>query len=242
MISIAAREKSRQKAELLRDPLFSADFYEYFRRNWQAQEVLDKLQSSGAEVELLLEWALYSFHSLGRDEAEEKRKRGVKMRLHLKRAIDGYKSAMEVYSWYMSAPHNDIPGRRMGSQDARELYEANEHLTKKASEWLERTARNRRYTTKRLGVNWQAPYLFLMKSYIEQRSGWEDPQILEAITHLVTGAHKSVNCPVQNDLRTLLRKAVRGFERDPLNADMILLLRRAAGDPRVLHESFPPLT
>jgi hypothetical protein len=51
MISIAAREKSKKKAELLRDPSFSADFYEYFLQNWQAQEVLDKLQSSGAKVE-----------------------------------------------------------------------------------------------------------------------------------------------------------------------------------------------
>jgi hypothetical protein len=71
MISIAAREKSRKKAELLRDPSFSADFYEYFRRNWQAQEVLDNLQSSGAEVELLRESgsrASWSYHRIGRSD------------------------------------------------------------------------------------------------------------------------------------------------------------------------------
>lgn len=242
MISTAAREKSREKAELLRDPVFSAAFYHYFRQNWQAQEVLAKLQSLGAKVELLREWALYSFHSLGQDEVEEKRKRGVRMRSHLKRAIDGYKSAMEVYSWHMIAPHHDIPVLRMVSQRSKELYQVNAYLAKEASEWLERTARNRRYTTKRLGVNWQASHLFLMKSYIAKRSSWEDPQILEAITHLVTAAHKSVNRRIPNDLRALVRKSIRGFEHDPLNADIIALLRHAAGDLRVLHELFPPLT
>jgi hypothetical protein len=107
----AAREKSRKKRQLLHDPVVSTAFHHYFcqPQNWQAQEVLDRLQSLGADVELLREWALYSFHSLGRDEAEEKRKRGVKVRLCLKKAIAGYKSAMEVYSWHMSSPHHDNP-------------------------------------------------------------------------------------------------------------------------------------
>jgi|HubBroStandDraft_5_1064220.scaffolds.fasta_scaffold287620_1 hypothetical protein len=239
----AAREKSRRKRQLLRDPVVSTAFHHYFRQrqNWQAREVLDKLQSLGADVELLRECALYSFHPLGQDEAEEKRKRGERRRSCLKKAIAGYKSAMEVYSWHMSAPHHDDPDLRAVGQRSKELYKANEYLAKEASAWLERTAKNRRYTTKRLGVNWQSSYLFLMKSYIERLGGWEEARILEAMTHLIAAAHKSLNFRVPHDLRALLRKAIRGFENDSRNADIIMLLRHSAGDSKTLYEMFQPL-
>jgi hypothetical protein len=154
------------------------------------------------------------------------------------KAIAGYKSAMEVYSWHMSAPHHDDPDLRAVGQRSKELYKANEYLAKEASAWLERTAKNRRYTTKRLGVNWQSSYLFLMKSYIERLGGWEEARILEAMTHLVAAAHKSLNFRVPHDLRALLRKAIRGFENDSRNADIIRLLRHSAADPKILYKMF----
>lgn len=71
--------------------------------------MLDELRSAGADIERLREWALYSFHSLGTDEPEEKRKRRLMMQAQLKKTLVGYENAIAFYSVYASAPHFNWP-------------------------------------------------------------------------------------------------------------------------------------
>jgi len=241
MSTKSAREKSIEKIKLLRDPVVSAAFGHYFHRNWQAQRILDELRSAGADIERLREWALYAFHPLGTDEAEEKRKRGLMMQAQLKKALVGYENAIAFYSMYASAPHFDWPEAVAISNKAKDLVELNRHLEREARTILERATASGVYTTKRLGVNWQGAYLYLTKSYISRFTNWGERKILGAITHLTAAAHKSVRIGVPQDLRSLIRKRLRGFESDPRNTLIIGRVRKAAADPKVLSEMFPPL-
>jgi hypothetical protein len=237
----SAREKSIEKIKLLRDPLVSASFSHYFERNWQARRILDELRSAGADIERLREWALYSFHSLRTDEAEEKRKRGVMMQTALKKALVGYERAISFYSLYASSPHFDWPEAISVSNRFKQLVELNQYLAFEAKAFLETAAAKGSYKTKRLGVNWQGAYLHLFKSYIGRFTSWNERKILGAMTHLIAAAHKSVRHRVSPDLRSLLRKALREFESDPRNTTIIGRLSRVAADPSALSEMFPPL-
>jgi hypothetical protein len=46
----SAQEKSPEKIKLLRNPVVSAAFGHHFKRNWQAQLMLDELRSAGADI------------------------------------------------------------------------------------------------------------------------------------------------------------------------------------------------
>jgi hypothetical protein len=144
----------RVQEQLLRDPVVSAAFSHYFKQNWQAQRILDELRSAGADIERLREWALYSFHSLRTDEAEEKRKRGLMMQAQLKKALVGYENAIAFYSVYASAPHFTWPESISISNTFKHLMELNQYLACEARSILNRAATRGVYTTKRLGVNW----------------------------------------------------------------------------------------
>ena|SRR5258708_1124031 len=133
----SAREKSIEKIRLLRDPLISAAFTSYFERNWPAQGVLDELRSAGMDIERLREWALYSFHPLGTDEAEEKRKRGQMMKTRLKKALLGYKSAIAFYSHYALAPTFNWPDAIIVSNDFKHLVEIHQYLAVRAKTMIE---------------------------------------------------------------------------------------------------------
>ncbi len=236
----SAREKSIKKIELLRNPLVSTAFYHYFERNWEAKRILDELLSAGAEIERLREWALYSFDSLGKDEPEEKRKRGLMMRTQLRKALVGYENAIAFYSVYAAAPHFNWPEYMHISNKFKDLVELNQYLAREARSILDKAATTGVYTTKRLGVNWQCPYLYLSKAYIRRLTKWDESKVLGVLTHLIK-AHKSVRRNVPDDLRSLLRKALRAFEKDPRNITVIGRLRKAASDPAVLSKMFPPL-
>jgi hypothetical protein len=237
----SVRKKSIEKTELLRDPLVLAAFRHYFQRNWQAKRMLDELRSAGADIELLREWALYSFHSLGTDEPEEKRKRGLLMQARLKKALVGYENAIAFYSVYASAPHFSWPESMSMSNRFRHLVELNQDLACEARSILDRAASRSVYTTKRLGVNWQCAYLYLSKSYMSRFTNWDERKILGSLTHLIAAAHKSVRRRVPDDLRSLLRKTLQVFESDPRNATILGRLRKAAANPAVLSKMFQPL-
>jgi hypothetical protein len=241
MSTKSAREKSIEKIKLLRDPVVSAAFCYYFRRSWQAQRILDELRSAGADVERLREWALYPFHPLGTDEAEEKRKRGLMMQTQLKKALVGYENAIAFYSIYASAPHFNWPESIAMSNRCKHLVELNQYLDREARSILERAAANDVYKTKRLGVSWQSAYLFVTRSYISKLTNWNERKILGAMTHLIAASHKSVRNRVPKNLRSLIRKALREFEGNPRNARIIERLRKADADANVLSEMFPPL-
>ena len=57
----SAQEKSAEKIKLLRNPVVSAAFGHYFKRNWQTQLMLNELRAAGADIERLREWALCAF-------------------------------------------------------------------------------------------------------------------------------------------------------------------------------------
>jgi hypothetical protein len=241
MSARSIREKSIWKTKLLRDPLVSAAFGHYFQRDWPAQQILDGLRSTGADIERLREWALYSFHPLGKDEAEEKRQRGLMMRTQLKKALVGYENAIAFYWIYASAPDFNWPESIAMSKRFKHLLELNRHLEREARSILERAATNDLYKTKRLGVFWQSAYLFLSRSYIGRLTNWNERKILGAMTHLIAASHKSVRNRVPKNLRTLIRKALREFEGNPRNARIIERLRKADADAKVVSEMFPPL-
>ena len=213
----SVREKSIEKTELLRDPLVSAAFRRYFELNWQAKRMLDELRSAGADIERLREWALYSFHSLGTDESEEKRKRGLMMQAQLKKALVGYENAIAFYSVYASASHFNSPESVSMSNRFRHLVELNQYLACEAKSILDRAATRGVYSRKRSGVSWQCAYLYLSKSYISRcMKNWDERKILGALTHLIEAAHKSARRRVPDNLRSLLRKALAASrERSP---------------------------
>jgi hypothetical protein len=237
----SAKEKSLEKTKLLQDPVISAAFTHYFNRNWQAQQILNELQASGASVDYLREWALLSFHPLGADEAEEKHKRGLLVKSQLRKALIGYESAIACFSQYASAPNFDWPESKNMSKWFQDLVDMNKYLARETSHILEVAIASPVYTTKRLGVNWNIPYLYLSKIYIAKFTGWNDRRVLGAMTHLITAARKSVRNRVPSDLRSLVRKAIRTFESDPKNATIVGRLQRAVTDPNVLTKMFPPL-
>jgi hypothetical protein len=236
-----AKEKSAEKIKLLRNPVVSAAFAHYFRANWQAQKMLNELQVAGANVQHLREWALWSFHPLGADEAEEKQKRGRLTKTRLKKALIGYKSAIACFSAYASAPHFGWSDSRSTSDRFQRLVRMNQYLARETSAVLERIGTSGVYKTKRLGVKWNIHYLYLSKVYIAAVAHWDERSVLDALTHLITAGKKSVRNKVPRDLRSLLRKTLRTFENDSENATIVGRLQRAVANPDVLTEFFPPL-
>lgn len=240
MTSKSVRGKSHQKIKLLQDPMRSAAFAHYFERNWQAKRTLEELKRAGANIQHLREWALWSFHPLGADEAEEKGKRSLLLKTQLKRALIGYENAIACYSWYASTPHFGWSDSKNMSDSFQILVDMNRHLAQETTRILANSETSV-YRTKRLGVTWNTAYLYLSKAYIAKRTGWNDRQTLGALTHLITAAKKSVGNRVPGDLRSLLRKAIRKFESDPENATIVGRLQKAVADPNVLNQLFPPL-
>jgi hypothetical protein len=235
-----AKEKSAEKIKLLRNPVVSAAFAHYFSGNWQAEKVLNELQAAGADVQLLREWALWSFHPLGADEAEEKQKRGRFTKTQLKKALIGYKSAIACFSAYASAPHFGWSDSRSAADRFQQLVGMNQFLAQETSAMLERIGSGV-YKTKRLGVKWNIHYLYLSKVYIATVAHWDERRVLDALTHLITASKKSVRNRVPRDLRSLLRKTLRTFENDSENATIVRRLQRAVADPDVLTKFFLPL-
>jgi hypothetical protein len=238
----SVEEKSIEKRKLLEDPLVSAAFNHYFDRNWQAKQLLDELRSLGVDTERLREWALYSFHPLRTDEADEKRKRGRKMKTLLKEALVGYKSAIAFYSIYASPPRFDWPESVESANAFKRLIDLNRYLANEATVMMERANAKGLFNTRRLGVNWNGPYLYLGKSYIGRIASWQERKILGVMVHLIAAAHISVHLRVPNDLRSLLKKTLQAFENDPRNVTIIGRIEKATAFPDVLDEMFPPLT
>ncbi len=241
MSSKSVREKSLRKIELLRDPVVRAAFAHYFEKNWQAKRTLDELKAVGADIEHLREWALWSFHALGSDEAEEKRKRGLLVKTQLKRALIGYESAIACFSQYASTPDFGWSDSKDVSNRFRSLVFMNQYLAQEVTRMLGIIAATGIYKPKRLGVSWNAAYLYVPKTYIAALTGWNERQTIGALTHLVAATKKSVRDRIPRDLHSLLRKAIRKFETDPENATIVGRLKRSVADPRVLPELFPPL-
>ena len=61
----AAIESSKAKRRLLRNPQLWLKFDSYFAKDWQAMEILRSLHAAGADLKLLGEFAIWTFHPRG---------------------------------------------------------------------------------------------------------------------------------------------------------------------------------
>lgn len=236
----AAIESSRAKRRLLRNPQLWLNFDYYFAKDWQAMEILRSLHAAGADLKLLGEFAIWTFHPLANDEARGKLARGRAMKRGLKKAIAGYESAIEACSLYSTLPGSS-PGLRAAGEAFRNLVELNTRLAAQQRDILVRAQSGGAFKARRLGSSWKRAYIFSLKAYILRVTGWNDKRILGAITHLVSAAHEALGVRVPSDLRVLLRKALRAFEQDPQNRTMIALIGERIANPPQLYRLFPPI-
>lgn len=236
----AAIESSKAKRRLLRNPDLWLKFDSYFRKDWQAMEILRNLHAADADLRLLGEFAIWTFHPLANEEARRKLARGRVMKRALKKAITGHDSAIEACGLYTTLPV-DAPELRVVSEAFGELAEQHKRLVAREREILVRAESGSAFKARRLGTNWKRQYIFLLKAYISRLTGWNDKQILGAITHLVFAAHKALGMTVPSDLRVLLRKALRAFEEDAQNTTAIALIGALVKNPPRLYRLFPPV-
>ncbi len=237
----AAIESSKKKRSLLRDPDLRLKFDSYFRKDWQAKEIRQHLEVAGADLPLLDEFAIWTFHDLANDEARGKLTRGKEFKRGMRKAIAGLQSAIEALSLYTKIP-DDAPAARVVSEAFEELAEQHRRLATRDRELLQRAESGIAFNVRRLGANWNRQYIFGLKAYIFNLTGWNDRQILSAITHLVSAAHKALDMRVPSDLRVLLRKALWAFEKDPQNKTAISLFSALVANPRQLYRLFPPVS
>ncbi len=236
----AAIESSKAKRRLLQDPELWPRFDSYFAKDRQAQEILGRLQAAGADLRLLGEFGIWTFHPLASDEAKGKLARGKVVKRGLKKAIAAHESIIEAYSLYSNPPRYS-PKLRGVSAAFKEMAELEKRTAARQREMLVRAESSGAFKVRRLGTNWKRQYIFLLQAYISRLPGWIDGQILSAITYFVAAAHEALGERVPHDLRTLLRKSLQGFERDPQNRTAIALLDRLVANPRELYRLFPPV-
>lgn len=92
----AAIESSRAKRLLLRNPQLWLNFDSYFAKDWQAMQILRSLHAAGADLKLLGEFAIWTFHPLANDEAKGKLARGRVMKRGLKKAIAATRARLRL--------------------------------------------------------------------------------------------------------------------------------------------------
>src|SRR5216683_6062319 len=221
---LKAIESSKAKRLLLQNPELWLRMDSYFAEKWQGMEILRSLHAADADLRLLGEFAIWTFHPLANDEARGKLARGRVMKRGLKKAIAGHESVIEAYSLY-SNPPGHAPDLRGVSGAFGEMAELERRLAARQREMLVRAESGGAFKARRLGTNWKRQYIFSLKVYISRLTGWNNKQILGAITHLVSAAHVAVGRRVPSDLRTLLRKSLRAFEQDAQNRTIIVLIR-----------------
>jgi hypothetical protein len=237
----AAIQSSKAKRNLLRNPELWPNFDFYFAKDWQAMEILTSLHAAGADLRHLGEFAIWTFHHLGNVEAKGKLARGRVVKRRLRKAIAGHESAIEVCSLYSILPRGTVQ-LHVTSEAFEELAGLHRHLAAREQEILFRAESGPAFKARRLGSNWNRAYIFLLKAYISRLTGWNDKQILSAITHFVSAAHNALGRNVPSDLRALLRKALRAFEQDPQNGTLIGLFSKLVANPARLYRLFPPVS
>lgn len=98
------------------------------------------------------------------------------------------------------------------------------------------------FETKRLGVQWNVAYLYILKAYISVVTGWKPEQVLSVMTYVIRGAHLTLKKRPSPVLRSLIQKAICNFEQNPKNARIIDRLQRSAVHPQELYRMFPPVS
>ena len=237
----AAIESSKAKRRLLRNLELWLKFDSYFAKDWQAMEILRSLHAADADLRLLGEFAIWTFHPLANDEAKGKLARGRVMKRGLEKAIAGHESAIEACGLYTTLP-GGTSELRSTSGAFGEIADLHGRLAAREREILVRAKSGSAFNARRLGTNWNRQYIFTLNTYIIRLTGWNDRQTLTAITHLVSAAHEALGVRVPSTLRALLRKALRAFERDPQNRTIVALISERVANPPRLYQLFPPVS
>jgi len=104
---------------------------------------------------------------------------------------------------------------------------------------LDRAENTAIFDSRRLGSNWNCQYLLLLKYYFSAKTGWNETEIMSAISHLVGAAHDGLRRRCPENLRVLVQKAIRHFEQNPDNATVIFLVKSVVLNPQQLYQKFP---
>jgi len=236
--SAALVANSKAKVQILGNVAVWEGFDAYFEKDWQAKEMRRKLVYADVTLRFVGEWAIFSFHELGKQEATSKRERGEEFKRAQRQLIESCNRTVRAHSLYASLP-TTAPGEASVSQAFSRLVEQGVLQADMAGQFLKRADNGVTFNSKRLGTNWNCGYLALLKHYISVKTSWNGAEVMGAITHLVTAAHKALGQQPPENLRVLLQKALRHFEENPDNATINNLVKNAVSNPQQLYRMFP---
>jgi len=238
MLTPAQEANSKARVQILSDISIWKSFDRYFCNDWQRKEIRQKLAYADVYLPLVGEWAMWSFHELAKEEAKWKRERGEQFKLAQRISIESCNRAASTYSTYVSAPAL-VPSMVSVSEAFRRLVEQNMRQAKIARQLLDRAESSAIFDSRRLGSNWNGLYLVLLKYYISAKTGWNETEILGAVSHLVSAAHDALRRTCSKNLRVLVQKAIRHFEQNPDNATIIFSVKSLVLNPQQLYQEFP---
>jgi hypothetical protein len=238
MLTPAQETNSKARVQILSNATVWKRLVSYFENDWQRKDILRKLVCADVDLQLVGEWAMWSFHELARDEAKWKRERGDEFKLAQRIFIESCNRAASAYSMYASLP-NFAHGIASVNEAFGGLVEQNVTQAKKGRQLLDRTEDTAIFDSRRLGSSWNCLYLVLLKYYISAKTGWNGTEIMSAVSHLIGSAHEALRRTSPKDLRVLLQKAIRHFEQNPGNATIIFLAKNLVLNPRQLYQEFP---
>jgi hypothetical protein len=238
MLTDVQQANSQARVRILSDKMTWVSFEHCFQSSWQTKELRNQLALANVYVPLVGEWAMWSFHELGREEAKWKRKRGEALRRALRMAIAADKAEIECCSLYTGFAHFSVGLDRV-NQEFGKLIEENRIQMQRAEQLLEKAENGAIFDGRRIGTNWNCLYLELLQAYISFKTGWNQAKVITSIACLVQAAHYALRrrCPV--NIRSLLQKTLRHFENNPNNTTIVMLARALVRDQEELYRQFP---
>jgi hypothetical protein len=238
MLTPAQEANSKARVQILSNAAVWNSFDSYFYSNWQRKEILRKLANADVDLQLVGEWAMWSFHELAKEEAKWKRERGEDFKLAQRVSIESCNRAASAYSAYSFLP-DYVPGIASVNEAFSGLVQQNVTQAKKARQLLDKAENTAVFDSRRLGSNWNGLYLVLPKYYISAKTGWNETEIMSAVSHLVGAAHGALTRTCPENLRVLVQKAIRHFEQNPDNATIIFVVKSVVLNPQQLYQEFP---
>jgi hypothetical protein len=238
MLTAAQQGNSKARVEILSDVTTWIGFDAYFNRSWQTKQLREQLACADVYLLLVGEWAILSFHELAKEEGQWKRERGEAAKLAQLMSIEACGRNISVYNNYSTLPEF-APGLGSVNGAFGQLIEENLTMLRLAEQFLERIETSEIFCPRRLGSAWNCLYLKLLKEYVARTTHWNEAKVLTAITDLVSAAHSVTKRPVPNDLRVLLKKALRHFEENPQNQTLNYLIQMLVDNPSELFRMFP---
>jgi hypothetical protein len=238
MLTAAEMANSKARVQILSDRKTWESFDAYFAADWQRKELRLRLANSGVDLPWVGEWAIWSFHRLGKEEASWKRQRGKDFIDAQRRIIAACDQVAKTYLMYTSLPE-DAPEIAAVNAAFTKFLNDNNDVRELSVALLKRAEESSIFKPGRLGKNWNGMYLLLLKYYIANKTGWGEIQVLTAVTNLVGAALKTLQNRIPDNLREILRKAIQHFENNPRNATIIDRVKKLAVNHEYLLVNFP---